>query len=256
MNDFGFNSNGFVRQFLDKPIATYTHTTNKEIMVSAVDVDTDTFTSVGHGLANGDILYMVINNDAGLIFLVDKIPGGLTSVTNQYYVVNKTDDTFQLSLTSGGAAIDITDNANLDLTKWHFEKVDTNNVQITNLSLYRCRLLISGKSLHYNATQKIFPNNLTGLSYIRSSNGTFGEPLFYVPSTIRFRCEVLFDYTTFASIWIKGFGVAHKDASSNTVATINNNYFAPSISSATKIQSIYFNNWYFANGSRIEVYRV
>ena len=53
------------------------------------------FTATAHGLSNTDTL--ILNTDGAL-------PTGL-SVDTQYYVVNKADDTFQLSATSGGSAI-------------------------------------------------------------------------------------------------------------------------------------------------------
>lgn len=73
---------------------------------SIADTDVDpvgnTLTFVGHGLANGDSGYF---QDMGLGFT---LPDPLAYRT-LYYVVGVTADTFQLSLTRGGAAIDITD---------------------------------------------------------------------------------------------------------------------------------------------------
>lgn len=62
--------------------------------VSAAD---DTITETAHGLSNGDA---VVLSTSGVL------PAGLVAGT--YYVVNATTDTFKLSLTSGGAAEDIT----------------------------------------------------------------------------------------------------------------------------------------------------
>jgi hypothetical protein len=60
----------------------------------------DVVTSHAHGLANGNrVIVTAINNET--------IPGGL-SATTLYHVVGITADTFQVSLTSGGAAVDIT----------------------------------------------------------------------------------------------------------------------------------------------------
>lgn len=63
---------------------------------------TDTFTRTAHGLVNNDRI------NFGLL-KSGVIPAGLNTTTF-YYVVNKTDDTFQVSLTLGGAAIDFTTN--------------------------------------------------------------------------------------------------------------------------------------------------
>ena len=60
----------------------------------------DTITSPGHGLANGDRV-QVFNT------LADTIPAGLVEGTF-YFVVGATADTFQVSTTLGGAAVDVT----------------------------------------------------------------------------------------------------------------------------------------------------
>ena len=67
---------------------------------------TDYLTSAAHGLANGDQLNFLTSGT---------IPGGLTILEynyphggHLYYVINKTANTFQVSLTLGGSAVDIT----------------------------------------------------------------------------------------------------------------------------------------------------
>jgi hypothetical protein len=57
------------------------------------DNSTDVITSAGHGLSNGDLVFIASSS---------ALPSGLTASTD-YYVVNVTTDTFQLSLTSGGS---------------------------------------------------------------------------------------------------------------------------------------------------------
>lgn len=64
------------------------------------DAPTDVVTSVSHGLSDGDILF-VASSAADL-------PAGLLPNTI-YYVITATTNTFQLSTTSGGSAVDITD---------------------------------------------------------------------------------------------------------------------------------------------------
>lgn len=70
------------------------------------NASTNYLTSAGHGLNNGDQLNFLSD---------DVLPGGLTALEYNnpwggeiYYVINKTTDTFQVSLTSGGSAVDIT----------------------------------------------------------------------------------------------------------------------------------------------------
>lgn len=60
----------------------------------------DAISSNGHGLANTNRVF--VSAVAG-----EALPSGL-SATVLYFVVGATTDTFQLSLTSGGAAVDIT----------------------------------------------------------------------------------------------------------------------------------------------------
>jgi hypothetical protein len=69
-----------------------------------VDVTADTFYVPSHGYSNGDTV---------VVYGVSAVPGGLVAGT-LYYVVNKTTDTFQLSATNGGSAINITDHGSAD----------------------------------------------------------------------------------------------------------------------------------------------
>jgi hypothetical protein len=66
----------------------------------AADVTANTITSSAHGLANTNRV-MVYN------VFAETLPAGLAEGTI-YFVVGATTDTFQVSLTSGGAAVDIT----------------------------------------------------------------------------------------------------------------------------------------------------
>lgn len=76
--------------------------------VFTTDFTTDFLTSTAHGLTNGDRV---------MVFSSTTLPATLASSTI-YFVVNKTTDTFQLSLTWGGSAINLTDNGT-GTHKWH-----------------------------------------------------------------------------------------------------------------------------------------
>lgn len=78
--------------------------------VDSADVTANTITSNGHGLANADrvILFNVVG---------ETIPAGITE-GGAYFVVGSATDTFQISLTSGGAAVDLTGQGEV-----YFEKV-------------------------------------------------------------------------------------------------------------------------------------
>jgi len=68
--------------------------------VASVEAGTDTLASNGHGLSNDHRVF---------VFAVtgEAIPTGLAAGT-LYFVVGSAADTFQLSLTSGGAAVNVT----------------------------------------------------------------------------------------------------------------------------------------------------
>lgn len=63
----------------------------------AVSSSTDTITSPAHGFTNGDKIQ----------FYAGTMPGGLSENVT-YFIVNATTDTFQVSATAGGSAINIT----------------------------------------------------------------------------------------------------------------------------------------------------
>lgn len=63
------------------------------------DFTTDTLTSANHGLSNGDALVLT---STGIL------PAGLDTITI-YYVVSAGSNTFKLSSTSGGSAVNLTD---------------------------------------------------------------------------------------------------------------------------------------------------
>ena len=82
--------------------AQYKPTFNADDL-TIVDPAADTITITGHDFADGDeITYNVPASPATAL-------GGLTDATN-YFIISATANTFQLSATSGGAAIDITPN--------------------------------------------------------------------------------------------------------------------------------------------------
>lgn len=64
-----------------------------------VNSSTDFFTATGHGFLNGDKLLIIADEDG-------TVPEGLSTAIT-YFVVNKTTDTFKLSLSFGGSAVDV-----------------------------------------------------------------------------------------------------------------------------------------------------
>lgn len=78
------------------PIST---TTSAGSRACTCDNTTDTITSATHGFSNGD----------RVAFFATTMPSGMPA-GYMFYVINKTDDTFQISTTSGGGAYDFTSN--------------------------------------------------------------------------------------------------------------------------------------------------
>lgn len=71
---------------------------SSDLLVSfTADASTDKIQSASHGLSNGFRVY----------FTGADLPGGLSRQT-KYYVINKTTNDFEVSLTKGGSAVDIT----------------------------------------------------------------------------------------------------------------------------------------------------
>lgn len=75
------------------------------------DDSTDALTSAGHGMANGTRVKVAATS---------ALPGGLTA-TRIYRVINTTTDTFQLSKSEGGSAIDLTDTGSGTLTVYEID---------------------------------------------------------------------------------------------------------------------------------------
>lgn len=97
-----------------KPTATFT-----------VTAATDLITSNAHGLVDGDMV---------MFTTVTTLPAGL-SLTAVYYVINATTNTFQVSTTMGGTAVDITDTGTGAHTFWFKAKTlyaaDFNNLVVS-----------------------------------------------------------------------------------------------------------------------------
>ena len=96
---------------------------------AVVDYSTDTITITGHNLDNGDAIYYV--SPAAPAYPI----GGLVS-GGYYYVVNKTLNTFQLSATSGGSAINLTDPLSLTFDANDLTVFDATNDKIISANTF------------------------------------------------------------------------------------------------------------------------
>ena len=98
-------------QYLDRRFC-YSSSTGRPLIYErnfeyAADAGTDTLTcTIAHSLANGDRVRVKAHANGA-------IPGGL-SATVEYYVISASGAALQLSLTAGGAAVNLTDVGTLD----------------------------------------------------------------------------------------------------------------------------------------------
>lgn len=103
--------------------------------VDATDVTNNTITSVAHGLPN-DRRVMVYNVHG------ESLPAGLTEGVI-YFVVGTATDTFQVSLTQGGAAVDITGKGEL----WFADLVPETFAAQGTLTLNAAAIVLDGAVL-------------------------------------------------------------------------------------------------------------
>jgi len=242
-----------IDQYRKTPIARYVVSENKEIVVASVDVATGTFTSIGHGYAANEQVIPLLDAADALDYPIKYMPTGLTPI--RYYIKVVTDDTFQVSLTSGGAAVTFTTNAAQDLTKWHFETV-LRALSITSLGArYKARITIRGKIPNIDY---VLPYNTTGSDYLtdtffKSNSTTFTYPKLSATGSCWLNLEVLIDSLEAMTINYKGFSTNHNTASANTLALIDVQCVSP-IQANILFDKITFSGVYLSNGTVIEVF--
>jgi len=192
----------FSSAFLNlKVLSTYSVTSSTPRNNSGtftVNAGTDVITSVAHGLNNGE----VVNFDTS-----GTLPGGLETYVQEvdpfvfervglvYYVINATANTFQVSLTSGGSAVDIT-SVGSGTHDWYS---DVNKVVITHNLGYKSPWIFvyngiesSGGSSSFMADKfeqleiRIYDN--TTEIYVRSGFDDLGSS-----TTVYFTCYQFLD---------------------------------------------------------------
>jgi len=248
---------GDIAGYLTTPIATYTHTTNKEVVVSAVDVNTNRFTSVAHTLVNGDTVFPIMNYNAGNIYPINVYPGGITYATYPGYFVKKIDaDTFELYAEYGlTTIIDITTNASLDLTKWHFE-TESADVAISNLpSSNRYAVRIKGRSIRKDSSFYIVPNDTPiAQEWIKNGSTTYGYPLLLCAGDVATDIVVVIDYRKYLTISARGIYIRSASASTLTPTILDAALKSPKYHDSV-ITFISIQNTAIANGTIVEVYK-
>lgn len=236
-------------------IATYTHSTNKSAAASAVDINTDTITANGHPFVDTDKIYIVPNADTNKLYVPNLIIGGL-AVGTGYFVVGKTANTFQVALTSGGAAINLTVNASIDFTKWHFENVASSAYALTGLTAAKkYRVRIKGRSVSLTSSHYVHINNVV------PDDGWMVNTTFTYPSIVIGNLyadiDVLFDNTTYQTFDVHSTSWKTNTTSAIVMTRTDAKYYK-NVAAAADITEIdlTINGAGLANGSTIEVFPV
>lgn len=142
--------------------AQYKPTFNADDL-TIVDPAADTITITGHDFADGDeITYNVPASPATAL-------GGLTDATN-YFIISATANTFQLSATSGGAAIDITPNNEVV-----FDADDETIKDVANNKIITANTFTNGDYVTYENGGGTDITNLTNASNYFIVNATSSE---------------------------------------------------------------------------------
>jgi hypothetical protein len=247
-----------IARYLSTPDVSYVHSGNKQVVVSAVDVNTDIFTAAAHGLANGDIVFPVMNADAGNIYPLNVYAGGLTYKGYPgYYVGSVTANTFKLYTDAAlTTVVDITANANMDLTKWHFE-VPVPNMVISNINgLKKVRVLVRGRTLRSLGSYYLMPNAIDGSQNEWLSNGStaYGNADLASYGDIAIDLDLLIDYNSFLTIKARGLCIRSATASTVSNTVVDRMMKSPKYR-AGSITSLSLTGFYLANGTTVEVYK-
>ena len=164
------------------------------------------FTSTGHGLNNGDTLKYTVNGTQPLV-----TSAGSTADNTVFFVVNKTDNTFQLSSTSGGPPLEVTNDGN-DAQTFITEKGNgivlsgVRYVTLENVIITKCALNgLQIQSNTYSSTNTtISTNNIDIRACAFHSNGSSGANLAGGDS-IMDNCTI--GYNGNNGITVAGFGI-------------------------------------------------
>ena len=142
--------------------AQYKPTFNADDL-TIVDPAADTITITGHDFSDGDeITYNVPASPATAL-------GGLTDATN-YFIISATANTFQLSATSGGAAIDITPNNEVV-----FDADDETIKDVANNKIITANTFTNGDYVTYENGGGTDITNLTNAANYFIVNATSSE---------------------------------------------------------------------------------
>ena len=240
------------------PVYTYEHTANKSAVVSAVNSTADTLTCTGHPFVNGDKVYVIMNlADVDSDYLPNVIIGGLAAST-RYYVGVEDVNTIKLYSDVGRTSlINITDNANMNLTKIHLEAYSSDSVVITDLSGTRYLVHFRGREFKGMSSASL-TTNVKG--YVPEwINGTTlaTYPLINFENVYS-DLWIDLDCSSTPSITIKGLSVKTSSTSANGGAVKNAAFYCVNSNGGTitTLTLTLGGDCSLVNGTTLEVYKV
>lgn len=134
-------------------LKSYTHSTNKEVHPTAVDITTGYFTAPAHGLPENQLVFVAIHEPYQLHMPYQYLPGGLligevqSRQVQRYYTRVIDENTFALSTSKSGEIITYTENSTMDLTKFHIEAYTTTEIVMDGLpDLTEALIVVEGRT--------------------------------------------------------------------------------------------------------------
>ncbi len=239
------------------PITIYTHTANKEAHCTAVDIDTNIFTSSAHPLVDGDMVWAIVNQDAGKVIPLNIYPGGIVYKGYPGYYVGVVDaNSFKLySDADRTTEVNITANVNMDLSKFHFE-THQKTIAFTGLSGKKYKIKINGKVLRNDAAGGAISINTVNsqYDYAVSNNGSY-DAHYIGGGDVFYTAEIDCNATGILTVKNNYYLIKSNTTTNFTAGGSDTVGFNPLIIN-TNINTIAFADSYFANGTRFEVYKI
>jgi hypothetical protein len=133
--------------YCTQPSNLYARTYGSAHMGCTVSTSADTLGYTAHGLANGVIVYVTTSGT---------LPSPL-AVDTPYFVVNTAADTFKLSLTQGGAAIDLTTQDGTSTTNVHSGMMKAWTVSTDDTLTYTNHGLANGTAVMLRSSNGVYP---------------------------------------------------------------------------------------------------
>lgn len=246
-----------VARNVNKPVVSYTHTKNKEVHLTDINISTNEFIKNEHGLKKDDVLYPILNSNSGSIYASDVYPGGIAYAPESgYHVVEVTVNSFKVSLIKDGDPVLITSLG--DVSKWHFEVNPEAITYVTNMYVSKPKKIkakIKGRFLTSNSPVYILPVS-AGVSanagWLRSDRNFYSYPESNAKGDVYVDLEVRVDATTNLSVEIEGYGISTGANKTFNNHEINRKFLL--FKDITGFDGLFFEQSYLANGTTVDIY--